>query len=132
MTTGLEERYSIERFENGQVDPEAFDHEAHVYMGWLYVREFGLSGAITRFDSALRRLTALLGVPEKYHATITWLFLMLIEERSSRDESWRSFRSRNTDLIDDSKQTLDHYYSKTRLFSNRAREHFVLPDRLPI
>ena len=130
--TGVEERFSIERFERGTVDAESFNHEAHVYMGWLYVREFGLPGALSRFDTALRRLTSLLGVPNKYHATITWLFLMLIEERSGRDESWASFRSRNTDLIDDSKTTLDRYYSEARLFSNRAREHFVLPDRLPV
>jgi len=132
MTTELEESYSIERFEKGHVDPESFNHEAHVYVGWLYVREFGLTDAIARFDSALKRLTAMLGVPEKYHATITWLFLMLIEERSNRDDTWKSFRSRNTDLIDGSKETLDRYYSETRLFSNRAREHFVLPDRLPV
>jgi len=131
MTTGLEESYSIDRFENGEVDPESFNHEAHVYMGWLYVRAFGLTDAISRFDGALRRLTSLLGVPEKYHATITWLFLMLIEERSGQDESWQSFRARNTDLINDSKATLERYYSETRLFSKRAREHFTLPDRLP-
>lgn len=132
MTTGFEERFSIKRFEQGTVDPESFNHEAHVYVGWLYVREFGLTGALSRFDGALKRLTSLLGVPDKYHATITWLFLMLIDERSDRDECWESFRSRNTDLIDDSKATLDRYYSEARLSSNRARAHFVLPDRLPV
>lgn len=132
MTTGLEKNYSIERFENGQVDPESFNHEAHVYMGWLYIREFGLSDAISRFDGALRRLTSLLGVPEKYHATITWLFLILIEERSWRDESWPSFRARNTDLIEGGTAMLKRYYSESRLYSSRAREHFLLPDRVPV
>lgn len=132
MSTELEKTYSIDQFESGLIDPKQFNHEAHVYVGWLYVKEFGLVDAISRFDSTLRRLTALLGAPEKYHATITSLFLMLIAERSRRDENWRTFRSRNTDLVTNSKAMLSRYYSDTLLFSNRAREQFVPPDKLPV
>lgn len=121
---------TIEQFEKGKVDPAQFDHEAHVYVGWLYVRAFELGEAISRFDGALRRFTEQLGVPDKYHATITWLFLLLINERAQGDEGWQNFRSRNPDLIDDSKTTLGRYYSDALLFSDCARAHFVLPDRL--
>jgi len=123
-----ESALTIQQFESGQVDPDLFDHEAHVYMGWLYVREFELADAILRFDAALKRLTTRLGVPGKYHATITWLFLLLISERLDNDESWQSFRSRNKELIRNSKTTLTRYYSDALLFSDRARERFVLPD----
>jgi len=122
-------RISIQQFESGQVDAEQFDHEAHVYVGWLFVRTFELGEAIARYDTALKRLTRKLGVPDKYHATITWLFLMLINERAS-DDDWLSFVSRNQDLLADSKSTLQKYYSEELLFSDRARKHFVLPDKL--
>lgn len=130
MTTVCEQQITIEQFETGEVEAELFDHEAHVYVAWLYVQEFELLDAIGRFDSALKRLTARLGVPGKYHATITWLFLMLIAERSRNNEGWQTFRKRNTDLISDSKTTLGRYYSEALLFSSRARAGFVLPDKL--
>lgn len=131
MSTVPTPQFTIEQFEAGQVDPECFDHEAHVYVGWLYVNKFGLADALRRFDVTLKRLTKQLGIPGKYHATITWLFLMLIAERSRKNESWHTFRSRNADLVGDSKTMLGLYYSEALLFSNRAREHFVLPDKLP-
>ncbi len=129
MTSVLEPALTIQQFESGQIDPDLFDHEAHVYMGWLYVREFELADAIFRFDAALKRLTKRLGVPGKYHATITWLFLLLISERLDSDESWQNFRLRNKELISNSKTTLTRYYSDALLFSDRARERFVLPDK---
>ena len=132
MSAALEPRLSIEQFEAGDVDAERFDHEAHVYVGWLYVQAFDLADAVARFDRALRRLTARLGVPGKYHATITWLFLVLINERAAPDETWEEFRSRNEALFRDSKTTLQRYYSDTLLFSDEARRHFVLPDKLAV
>lgn len=125
-------RLSIEQFEAGDVDAGQFDHEAHVYVGWLYVQAFDFAEAVARFDGALRRLTKRLGVPGKYHATITWLFLVLINERALPGETWEEFRSRNETLIRDSKTTLQRYYSDTLLFSDAARRHFVLPDRLAV
>lgn len=131
MNTQLGEALSIELFESGDIQADQFDHEAHVYAAWLFVTSFELADAIARFDRALRRITMKLGVPEKYHATITWLFLLLIAERTRADESWQSFKSRNPDLIRDGKKTLQRYYSSTRLFSAAARKHFILPDRIP-
>jgi hypothetical protein len=121
---------SIRAFEAAAIDADAFDHESHVYLAWLYVQEFDLAHAIARFDAALRRLTAKLGATGKYHATITWLFLLLISERREDGENWAAFRRRNSDLFDDSRSTLRRYYSEDRLFSDRARRQFVLPDRV--
>ncbi len=132
MTALQASRLSIEDFETADIDPEHFDHEAHVYVGWLYVQAYDLADAVARFDAALRRLTARLGVPGKYHATITWLFLVLINERTQAGESWDEFRARNEALIRDSKTTLRRYYSDALLFSDAARRHFVLPDRLAV
>tara|TARA_R110002096_G_scaffold22547_6_gene72273 strand:+ start:6465 stop:6842 length:378 start_codon:yes stop_codon:yes gene_type:complete len=121
---------SIDDFEAGNIDPDRFDHEAHVYMGWLFIREFGAAAAIVRFDAALKRLLALLGAEGKYHATMTWFFLLLIAERHRDGDDWLQFKQQNSDLVANSKCTLSRYYSKEFLFSTTARERFVLPDRL--
>jgi hypothetical protein len=100
MSSQLAQEFSIERFEAADIDPERFDHEAHVYVAWLYVTTLRRDEAIARFDGALRRLVAKIGAEGKYNAMITWLFLLLIAERSRKGESWTEFRARNADLID--------------------------------
>lgn len=121
---------TICRFEAGRIDAASFDHKAHVYVAWLYLQAYDLGSAITRFDDALGRLTAKLGVPGKYHATITWALLILIRERMREGEGWQTFCSRNPDLLQNSRAILGRYYSDERLFSDLARTQFVLPDRL--
>ena len=121
---------TIERFEAGDIDPDQFDHEAHVYVGWLYVCECELADAIAKFDNGLKRLVSKFGAEGKYHATLTWFFLLLIADRIEPDEPWQVFRHRNADLVTGGKEVLSRYYSETCLFSARARERFVLPDKL--
>jgi len=101
MTDSLQRDFTLRRFEAAEIDPARFDHEAHVYVAWLYVRAFPRHEAIARFDAALRRLTRKIGAADKYNAMITWLFLMLIAERARGDEDWPAFRVRNADLFDE-------------------------------
>ena len=111
------------------MDAEAFNHEAHVYVGWLYLEKYPLAEAIQKFTTALKRLTVKLGVPGKYHDTITWFFMLAIAERRTVCETgdWLVFCASNDDLCD-SGQLLCRYYSKTVLASDKARKSFVLPD----
>ena len=101
MSTSTQPDITLEQFERGDIDPARFDHEAHVYVGWLYVSKFGRKQAIARFDAALRRLVTKIGAEGKYNAMITWLFLVLIADRARSDEDWPAFRDRNIDLIRD-------------------------------
>lgn len=124
---------SIESFAAGEIDADQFDHEAHLYIAWLYLQELPLLDAISEYSKALQRLTHKLGIPGKYHETITWFYLLLVQQRSSEsaESEWFAFRRQNTDLFahgDDS--ILYRYYSKELLGSDQARRSFTLPDRL--
>lgn len=99
MRTDLQNLYSVRSFEAGDIDPARFDHEAHIYVGWLYVKRFERAEAVARFDAALRRLTEKIGATNKYNAMITWLFLLLIDERAQEGEDWFTFSARNADLF---------------------------------
>jgi hypothetical protein len=90
---------TIERFESGNIDPARFDHEAHIYVAWLYLANMPKEQAVEQFDSALRRFTRKIGAEQKYNAMITWLFLLLIAERRRDGEDWVAFRARNDDLF---------------------------------
>ena len=121
---------SIDNFEAGDIDPERFDHRSHIYVAWLYIQQFELADAIGRFDAALRRLVTKLGAQSKYHATLTWFFLLLIAQRSDAGETWADFCAKNSDLTTNSKDVLSLYYSEELLFSDSARKRFMLPNKL--
>jgi hypothetical protein len=123
---------SVDEFETGTLDPEAFDHEAHVYIAWKLLQEDTLSAACHRFTVALRRLTLSLGIEGKYHETISWFYMALIAERRARQTQtdWSSFAAANPDLISNARELLERHYSAERLWSSLAKQQFLLPDRV--
>jgi len=133
MSAAAVPQISIAAFESGTLSVEAFDHEAHIYIAWLYLEECPVLDAAQRFTDSLKRLTAKLGIPGKYHETITWFFMFLIDERRriSTSSDWFSFRRNNEDLFVRGEQSiLSCYYRRETLGSDSARRSFVLPDRL--
>ncbi len=123
--------FSVDAFERGTIDAAEFDHEAHVYVAWSYLDRYPLTVAIERFSNALKSLTDKLGVPDKYHETITWFYLLLIAERRHATESWEAFRRDNEDLFNPGDSVLTRYYRPATLASDRAKRSFVLPDAMP-
>ncbi|MEQ9562702.1 MAG: hypothetical protein RLN69_09295 [Woeseiaceae bacterium] len=120
----------IAELEAGLIDPEQFDHQAHVFVAWSYLAEYPLAESIQRFTAALRRLTVKLGASDKYHETITWFYLIEIEKRRNAEtsRSWPAFVLENADLLRRGGDVLRQHYSPALLASPLAREKFVLPD----
>lgn len=123
---------SISEFERFDVDPARFDHEAHVAIAWNYLDHYAEKVATERFVAALRALTAHLGVPGKYHETITRFYLEVIAERrlTNSGADWKEFRSLNPDLLDPG--LIARHYSPELIGSDEARNRYVPPDRLPL
>ena len=119
----------VAAFEDATIDAEEFDHEAHLLVGWRYLQDYSLLDSIKRFSSALRRLTRKLGVPTKYHETITWFYLIKIAERKAATD-WAAFKTANPDLFERNPSLIRQYYSESLLSSECARQAFVLPDIL--
>jgi hypothetical protein len=68
-----------------------------------------------------------------YHETITWAYLLLINERmerGGRQRCWQKFASANADLLTWRPSILQEYYRTETLGSDLARCVFLLPDRL--
>ena len=122
--------FTIEQLEDGSIDVAAFNHEAHVYIAWRYLERLPLADAIARLTRALKRLTASLGVPDKYHETISWFFMIVVAERRQQPggDDWESFRANNRDLLSDSKTLLSKYYDDAVLQTEQARRSFLLPQ----
>jgi len=119
----------VERFEACTLPPEEFPHEAHVYVAWSYLRELPLAMAADRFIRNLKRYAASLGKTTLYHETITWAYMLLVNERMDEGD-WDEFRAANQDLLTFRPSILDRYYTAETLSSARARTTFLLPDRM--
>jgi len=125
-----DERF-VAAFERCELANEAFRHRDHVRLAWLYLGSEPLPRAIERFVSGLKRFAAHHGVPDVYHETITWAFLLLIQDRRGRGpegESFAEFELRNPDLF--RKDALSRFYREETLTSDLARRSFVFPDRV--
>jgi hypothetical protein len=124
----------IRAFDSGNLEPQYFDHEAHVRVAWCYLQTFPAAMAIARFTEALRSLTVRLGVAQKYHETISWFFMIVIADRQARSPAsdWETFKRQNRDLLEQGSALLKRHYSADCLDSMDARQRFVLPDLAPL
>jgi hypothetical protein len=124
-------------------------------MAWTYLREYGFPAGAQRFVDALQRFAAANGKPQLYHATITWAYLVTINERMESGESlvvsgesiddapkpthdspltaqaWESFAAANPDLLIWKPSIIDALYDPETIASEHAKRVFVLPNRLP-
>jgi hypothetical protein len=128
----MSEQELLAGFEAATLPDDAFRHEQHVHVAWLFLRRYGMPGALTEFPRALKRFAAAKGKPRLYHETITWAFLLVVAERQARcpADSWRAFAGANADLLQWKPSVLDQYYEPETLTSELARRVFVMPDRL--
>ena len=131
-TTELTDAELVQRFEDMTLPSELFTHRQHVRAAWLFVRRYGMPGAMSEFSRALRQFAIAKGAPRLYHVTITWAYLLLISERQAGCSAadFTSFATQNQDLLRWSPSILDNYYTSDTLWSDRARHTFVMPDRM--
>ena len=116
-------------FENGSITPAQFDHAAHVRVAWVYLQEAGsMDAALSRMRAGIRRFAVAAGVPEKYHETITVLWMRLLAEvRAAGASGELSEVLRAHPALADKDLPLQ-YYSRELLFSDAARAAWVEPD----
>jgi hypothetical protein len=119
-------------FENCTLANEAFHHQEHVRVGFLYLSRYPTLEALQRFSTALVRFATAHGKTTLYNETVTWAYILLIRERLARAgcvQSWEQFRAGNPDLLDRTRDILKRYYRAETLQSELAKQTFLFPDR---
>jgi len=123
----------ISQLEECTLPEQHFHHADHLHAAWAYLTRFPATEAIARFSGAVRRYAASMGKADRYHETITWAYLLLINERITRSQdpakTWQQFAALHSDLFDWKNSILLRYYRQETLNSNLARQVFVMPDR---
>ena len=107
----VNDRDFLAAFEAGTLPEDRFHHPDHVRAAWLLLREEPPAAALARFSCALKRFAAAKGRTQLYHETITWAYVLLINERVQRSGGrldWEEFASANPDLLRGARR-LDRY-----------------------
>jgi len=123
----LSDEALLDAFEAGTLESAQFSHGQHVRLGYLYLRAMDFGQAVSRISLGLKALVARLGLENKYNETITVAFMALINERLGRNGdpgNWAAFARENPDLLN--ADILYRYYDRTVLFSDFARQTFVM------
>jgi hypothetical protein len=120
----------VQAFERTTLDPTAFRHREHLSVAWCYLRSLPLEEALARYVYHLRQLTIALGVPHKFHATMTWAYVVLLRDAidQSPSVSFDELLAQHPVLLDRHAALAPHY-ERGQLDSEEARRRFVLPRR---
>lgn len=121
----------VRAFEAATIDPSTFHHREHLYVAWSYLRALPLEQALARYVEHLRRLTVVLGVPDKFHATITWTYVVALHDAMAQapDLGFDALLAARPDLLDHREGVLAKHYDREELDAPQARARFVLPRR---
>jgi len=116
-------------FERCTLQPHEFHHREHLWVAWCYLHALPFEHALARFTVHVQRLAAHFGAPQKYHATITWVYLLELDAamREHPELGFDALLERRPELGD--KQLAARWYDADELASPAARVRFVLPRR---
>lgn len=121
-------------FEACTLPAASLSHREHVRLAWAYLRERPLLEALERVTRGIQRFAAAHGHAGKYHATVTWAWVLLVHERlegGGRELPWEAFAATNPDLFARGAEgPIARAYRPETLQSPLARRVFVWPDRL--
>jgi hypothetical protein len=108
-------------------------HHAHLRLAYESLLLHDALTVLPHVERALRTLATAHGQPQKVHATLTALWLLVVQERMARDATagFDTLLARNPDLLDARGLPL-RYYREATLADPLARRTFVLPDRMSV
>lgn len=111
---------------------EAFRHRDHIRLAWLYLQRSNDAEASDRFSRTVRRFAAHHGVSEKYHHTITlvWMRLIAASAMLTPHLDFNEFTAAHPFLLDVKLPWV--FYSSERLASAEARTGWSAPDLHPL
>lgn len=122
-----------EQFRNATLHPALFNHEAHLRLAWIHIKNYGIDKAITHIRRQLKNYVAALQAKDKYNETVTIAAVRAVYHfmLKSKTTTFKDFISENKKLRDNFKALLACHY-KTDIFNARnAKTAYLPPELLP-
>lgn len=110
-----------------------FSHSDHIRMAWLYLRRDGWDTGYPHIQAGLKNFALKLNVSDKYHETVTgfWARLVLhcVDAQPDIDD-FEQFKETFPILF--TSDAMKKHYSDDVLWSDTARQNWVMPDKVPM
>ena len=89
-----------QQFKNASLDPQLFNHEAHLRLAWIHVNKYGVERAVQNITRQLRNYTEALGFVEKYLETVTVAAIRAVNHFVSKSSAdcFKGFIAENCQL----------------------------------
>ena len=131
--TQLSDTDFIEQFKNGSLNPEIFNHEAHLRLAWLYIDKFGLKQAEQNIQKQLQNFVEIVGARDKYHTTLTIVAIRIVNHfiQRSGSNNFTDFIIEFPQLKTEFKALIDAHYSFNIFDFKKAKVEYLKPDLLP-
>lgn len=121
------------QFKNATLDPKLFNHEAHLRLAWIYIKNDGIDKAVEQVCNQTLNYTNYLGATDKYNETVTiaavravYHFILKFETNNFKD-----FINEFPHLKFNFKELLAQHYQVDIFNSEVAKSSFLAPDLLP-
>lgn len=116
----------VERLEQCSLSPHDFHHRDHLTVAVVYLFSTGLERALDKMRASLVRFVAYHG-GNRYHETATRFWMLQAEKHLDRTLCLQHAVERVTAALAD-KNLIYQYYSRERLDSVEAKEHWITPN----
>lgn len=127
----MDEKEFLKKFEELSLPAEEFNHRGHLWLGWLYIRDYSLGEASQKLNLGIDQFARSLGAEDKFNLTLTTTFACAIKSRFQKNETFEEFLQSNKDLVENAMSLIHTHYSPELLFSAEAKKKMVEPDRDP-
>ncbi|MEM7060013.1 MAG: hypothetical protein AAF557_20720 [Pseudomonadota bacterium] len=107
-----------------------FSHEAHIGVAYQALETYPFFDALAAFAKGIETAAAASGAADKFNATVTLAFMIVIAERRAKGQykDAADFVARNPDLS--AKGLLARWYTPNLLGCDLARSVALMPDRV--
>ncbi|OSY88299.1 hypothetical protein WH52_05890 [Tenacibaculum holothuriorum] len=121
------------QFSNCVLDPKLFSHEAHLRLGWLNIKNYGLEKGEERIQQQLLNYVEHVGAQDKYNTTVTIVAMRAINHfmKQSKTKSFKDFIAENVRLKTNFKELIAKHYSYDIFITDIGKDKFIEPDVLP-
>jgi len=123
----------VSEFEKATLNPVVFNHEAHLRLAWIHIKQYGVEKAVDQVTGQLKNFVGVLGFRDKYHHTITVAAVRAVNYfmTDSTTENFKDFIKEHPRLKTNFKDLLNQHYSSDIFISEEARNKYLKPDLLP-
>ncbi|MBP2833109.1 hypothetical protein J8281_13020 [Aquimarina sp. U1-2] len=120
-------------FNNCELNPSDFTHEAHLRLAWININKYGIERAEKTIQCELRNYVEFVGAKHKYNTTLTLAAIKAVYHfmLKSKSDNFKEFIIEFPRLKYNFKDLMACHYGFDIYNSDRAKMEFLEPDLIP-